>query len=195
VDAGPDIIVRPGTLVSLTAKNTAPNVQNTDITFSWAETVPALSGPVTLLGANTAAPTFIAPLQGTIGILQRTFEVIVSHVSGSTSRDTIVVTTDITAKDVVVIDSYNRANNQGGTITVTAHTNLVADPAAQMAISVNGGVPQSMTKVGVNTGKFTYTQRSVPAGLPIVVSTRIGTQVFGTATLAGPRKRSVAFTG
>lgn len=194
-DAGPDITVRPGTLVSLSARNTAPGVLNTDLTFFWVEIGADASGPVTIVGGNTASPTFTAPLQGSINLLLRQFEVTVTHTSGTTSKDTVTVKTDLTAKDTVVIDNYSRANNQGGTISVAAHTDLVFDPNALMVISVNGAAPQPMTKVGTNTGKFTYTQRSVPAGVPIVVSTRIGTQTFGTASLVGPRRRSVSFLG
>lgn len=192
-DAGLDVTVRPGTLLSLSAQNTAPNVQNTALTFSWAEINPLASGAVTFTNSETATPSFIAPLQGTIGILKRTFEVTIKHTSGTTSTDRVVVTTDSSAKDIVTIDSYSRVNSQSGTITVTAHTNLVGDPSAQMVISVNGAAAVQMTKVGTNTGKFTYSQRSVAAGLPIVVTTRIGTTSYGTARSATPAKRAVAF--
>jgi hypothetical protein len=113
-DAGLDITVRPGTLLSLSAKNTAPGVQNTDLTFPWAEINPPTSSGVTLNGENTSTPSFIAPLQGTIGILKRTFEVTITHVSGTTSKDSVVVTTGSSVKDKVVIDSYSRVNTQGG---------------------------------------------------------------------------------
>lgn len=192
-DAGSDVTVRPGTLVKLSAKNVAPNVDNAALTFSWVETTPPASGALTLTGANTATPSFITPLQGTTGIVQRTFEVTISHTSGTTSKDSVVVKSDLTAKDKVVIDSYSRINSGSGTITVTAHTDLVGDPSAVMIISVNGAAPQLMTKVGTNTGKFTYTQRSTPAGLRIDVSTRIQNVIYGTATSAAPAKRGIVF--
>lgn len=192
-DAGANVTVRPGTTLSLTAKQVLPNVETNALTFLWVETVPATGGNVTLTGANTPTISFITPLQGTIGILKRTFEVTITHNTGSVSKKSVVVTTDLTAKDKVVIDSYTRVNSQSGTITVTAHSDLVGDTSAQMLISVNGGGFAGMTKVGTNTGKWSYTQRSTAANLPIVVKTRIGTTDYGTASSSAPAKRAVEF--
>ncbi|KAH8655015.1 hypothetical protein BGZ60DRAFT_459662 [Tricladium varicosporioides] len=187
--AGPDITTRPGTFVSITASNTAPGVSVTDLAFLWTEiTNPLVGNAVTITNGNTANVVLTFPLQGTIGTLVRTFQVKISHISGSTSTATVKVTTDSTVKDVVVIDSYTRINSGGGTITVNAHTNLVADPAAGMSIVVTGNpAVQQMTKVGTGTGKFTFTSVGVKAGTPIVVTSTGG----GTATLPGAAKRDL----
>jgi hypothetical protein len=161
-------------------KNTVAGVDNVALTFSWVQLQPG-TDLVTLNNANTATPSFIVPLQGTIGIVICTFEVTITHSSGTVSKDSVDVKSDTSVKDNIVIDSYSRVNSQGGTITVTAHSDLVGDPSAQMLISANGGGFTAMTKVGTNTGKWTFSQRSTPAGLPIVVKTRIGTTEFGTA--------------
>jgi hypothetical protein len=190
-DAGPDILVRPGTAVALSAKNNAPNIDTTALTFAWTQ---SSGDPVTLNKPNTATPSFIAPLQGTTNILTRSFEVTITHTSGSTSKDTVVVTTDITVKDIVVIDAYSRVNSQGGTITVSARSDLVGDPNAQMLIKVATGGFVAMTKVGTNSGKWSYSQRSTPAGAPIVVKTRIGATDFGTASKGAPFRRSVEWS-
>lgn len=157
----------------------------------WKEiTNPPIAGTaVTITNGNTANVVLTFPLQGNIGTLVRTFQVTISHISGTTSTATVTVTTDSTVKDVVVIDSYTRINSGGGTITVNAHTNLVADPAAGMSIVVTGNpAVQQMTKVGTGTGKFTFSSVGVKAGTRIVVTSTGG----GTATLPGAAKRDLS---
>jgi len=66
-DAGADQVVGEGTTVLLDASGSFDE-DGDDLTYSWTQTA---GTPVTLTGADTASPTFIAPLVGPAGDLLR----------------------------------------------------------------------------------------------------------------------------
>lgn len=86
-DAGPDQVVFKNTLVTLTGGGS--NDPDTDpLIFNWTQT----SGPpfVTLVGANSAMPTFMAPM-GTGASGTYTFQITAWDPSGANSSDSVDV--------------------------------------------------------------------------------------------------------
>jgi hypothetical protein len=85
-NAGPDRTVDEGTLVNLNATGSNDTDDDT-LTYSWMQT----SGPaVTLLEADTAAPSFTAPLVDSLGATL-TFELTVDDGNGGTDTDSVNV--------------------------------------------------------------------------------------------------------
>jgi hypothetical protein len=187
-DAGQDVTVRPGSLVTLTAKQTSPGIDPATLKYSWlqvgtANPVPAAS----ITGTDKAAVNIILPVQGTAPPIVREFEVTITHTpSGSTAKKSVKITTDLTVRDAVVIDSYTRISSQSGTISVAAHSNLVLDAAGasvQIKVGAAANAPwREMVKQGTNTGKWTYSQRSTAANVAITVRTVIGGKEWGSAS-------------
>src|ERR1700761_4421016 len=187
------VSVLPGVQVSITATQTQPNVSASDLTFAWTEVSPTET--LTLTGANTATLSFVVPAPQTPATLVRTFQVICTHVpTGSTAQTTVTVTGDKSKGDTVTIDSYTITAKQAGTVSVVAHTDLVGDSTATMAVSFQGGGPIAMTSVG--PGQFQFTQTKFGQAVESITVTSITADgvVRGTASLGTTtgRKRSQA---
>jgi hypothetical protein len=189
-DVGTDQVVRGGVLVSLLAKQTASDINANDLAFHWTQTL----GPTTdvvLSGAESSSASFEAPIPAS-GTVERNFRVLITHKpSNSTANDTIVVTTDTTSSDHPVIDTFTWVSRQSGTVSVTAHTDLIA-AAASMRVSVAGGAEQTMTKVG--PGRWSYTARSTPQPASVTVKSYLNNVAVGagvTKTSVSPGKRSL----
>lgn len=186
-NAGADITTRPGVVVTLSGKaDNAASLPANDLTYSWSQ----VSGPtVTLTGATSAKASFTAP--SAAALTKYTFALKVTSASEKTdSTDNIDVSSDPNGLDTVVIDSYTTTTQQGGTIAVNAHTNVV-DGTAKLTIQlINGaaGNPIAMTDIG--GGKFTYTARSTkkPTGGITVTSNFKGKSTITTTT--SKRRRS-----
>ena len=188
-NAGPDASARPGVVVSLSGKpDNAGSLPSGDLSYSWSQT----AGPtVTLSGGAAATASFTAP--SVAALTSYTFELTVSSKSlGTKSTDTVVVTNDPKAIDAVVIDSYTTTKQQGGSISMTAHSNVV-DGSAKLTLQLlnpNAGAALTMTSAG--GGKFTYNARSTkqPSG-GIKVTSNLGGTVSKTTT-SSKRRRFVA---
>lgn len=179
-NAGPDVSTRPGVVVLLAGKaDGAPNPAPSDLTYSWTQ----VSGPtITLTGASAATASLTVP--SAAAPTSYTFQLNVKSVStGTVSSDTVVVSSDPNANDAVVIDSYTTTTQQGGTISVTAHSNVV-DGSAKLSIQLlnpNAGTTIAMTSAG--GGKFTYNARSTKAPTGgIMVSSNLGGKISKTTT-------------
>lgn len=102
----------------------------------------------------------------------------------------MLATSDSVGKDAVVIDSYTWSSLQGGTISVTAHTNVV-DGTAKLSLSLNNPTPGAaiqMTSQG--GGKFSYNARSTKKPTNgVIVTSNFGGSDAKTATSA-KRKRA-----
>jgi hypothetical protein len=153
VDAGADQAVRPGVRVSLKAavSNSASFAANS-LKYSW-----TASPHLTIVNPTAATASFVAPSVTT----STSYTLTVTVTSGTDSAtDTMIVRSDPSKADEVVIDSYSWNNRQGGTLSVTAHTNVI-DGSASLSLVLNNpnaGAPLGMTASG--DGKFTYSARS-----------------------------------
>jgi len=81
--AGPDQTVASGALVHLSGLNSTGNIT----TFAWTDNSPL----VNLVGANTATPSFTAPIVGTNLHLDVTLTLLIRDGIGNASVDTIIV--------------------------------------------------------------------------------------------------------
>jgi hypothetical protein len=87
-NAGPDMTVGENTLVTLLGSGFDPD--NDPLSYAW---VQVGGTPVTLTGANTAAPSFVAPnVPAELGSLILTFQLTVRDACFGVSTDTVVVT-------------------------------------------------------------------------------------------------------
>jgi len=176
-------------VVTLTGKNDNAALAASDITYAWTQS----SGPtITLIGADKATASFTAPASASL--VTYLFTVTVKSTSaGTNSTDNVMVTNDPSIKDVVVIDSYSWASSQSGTISVTAHTNVV-DGSAKLSLFLlnpNQGAAIAMTSQG--GGKYSYNARSVkkPSN-GITISSNLGGVTSKTAVTAKKRRQEFA---
>jgi len=101
--AGADQSVASGSLVTLNGSgSTDPNGDS--LTFAWTQTV---GSPVSLTGAVTVQPTFIAPSVTANTLL--TFQLTVSDGKGETASDTVNVT--VTPEQVIVGEGLRLSKN------------------------------------------------------------------------------------
>jgi hypothetical protein len=182
--AGADFTARAGTLITLSGSNSNPNLTESQLTFSWKQTVPPTENLV-LTNANTAQASFVAPAQTSANVT-RTFQVKACLVSNATScsTDDVLVSTDL-RPDTITITSYQWVSKQSGTITVVATSNVVLTGTGRAALTVTfGGATFAMTQDQTNGGAYTYSARSVgkqPAN--ILVKSALGSSKTQTALL------------
>ncbi|KJX94220.1 hypothetical protein TI39_contig4207g00003 [Zymoseptoria brevis] len=153
VEAGTDQAVRPGTRVELKAVvSNAASFPANSLKYSW-----TADPQLTISNPTAATVSFTAPNV----VALTSYTVMVNVTSGTTSAtDSVTVRVDPSRPDEVFIDSYNWNNRQGGTISVTAHSNVV-DGNARLSLILNNpnaGTPIPMVSSG--GGRFTYTARS-----------------------------------
>ncbi|KAF2218962.1 hypothetical protein BDZ85DRAFT_276587 [Elsinoe ampelina] len=76
------------------------------------------------------------------------------------STDIVKIINDPTTVDTVTIDSYTYTTQQGGTLSVNAHSNVL-DGSARLTIQLNNPTAgTAITMVNAGGGKFTYNARS-----------------------------------
>ncbi|KAJ9665686.1 hypothetical protein H2201_004170 [Coniosporium apollinis] len=185
-NAGVDVAQRPGVVVTLQGSNTNDKIAAADLVFAWTQ----ISGPtgITLAGANTAKATFTAPTQAD-AVTNREFQLTVSSKSDATikSTDTVVVKIDKAIKDVVTITSYTHTNTNGGTLSVTAQTNVMDGSVTSMSLVLSGTTTVAMTNQ--QGGKWSYNARSTKKPTSVLVRSPLGGTDSKTAVTA--RRRSV----
>ena len=164
VNAGADQKVRPGVVVSLVGKvDNAASFSSGDLTYSWVQT--GSGSKVTLTGASAATATFAVP--SATAAVSYTFDLTVkSKSAGTSSTDSIVVSNDPKGNDAVTITSYTWTSQQGGTLSVTAQSNVV-DGSAKLTLQLmNPNAGTAITMVDAKQGKYTYSARSTkqPSG-------------------------------
>jgi hypothetical protein len=187
VNAGVDQKVRPGVVVSLAGKvDNAASFPSGDLTYSWVQI--DSGAKVTLTGASAATATFTVP--SATAVANYTFELTVkSKSAGTSSNDTIVVSNDPKGADSVTVTSYTWTSQQGGTISVSAQSNVV-DGSAKLTIQLmNPNAGAVLTMVDAKKGQYTYTARSTkqPSGGVRVTSNLGG--VGNKTTLSQKLKR------
>lgn len=190
-----DQTVRGGTKVTLTATQSNPDHLARNLQYTWTQTAGSTTG-VQYAGADTATYTVTVPVNDNTATIPRTFQVVVTDttVPGSSATDTVIVTADKTSLDHPVVDIFTWVSRQSGTVTVTAHTDLVADPNASMSLKFGSTAAfQKMTPVGTGQGQWTFTASKTAQPASVTVQTFIGTTALGQSTKTGltAKKRSL----
>jgi hypothetical protein len=145
---------RPGVVAKLgfNVTNSADFAAN-DLTYSWSQ----VSGPtVTLSGNTVASPSLTAPS----GTAKATyiFNIKVSSTAAGTSGNAnVTIVSDPAVKDVVTIDSYTTNSSGGGSISVTASTNIVGYKATLKLYLTNSATGTATTMTSIGNGKFSAT--------------------------------------
>lgn len=186
--AGSDQTVRPGILVSLAGKiSNSGDFDSSDLSYNWTQ----VSGPSIKLSATTVLnPSFTAP--ATSATAKCVFALkVTSTAAGTNSTSNVTITNDPSLKDVVVVDSYTWTSQQSGTISVTAHTNVIDGTATKMTLYLSNtatGTGLAMTSLG--GGKFSYSARSTkkPANGVTVQSQFLGTATSASTTAKRRRR-------
>jgi hypothetical protein len=182
VSAGPDIVVGSIAPVSLLATVTEdPNASPT-ATIAWTQT----SGPaVTLFGADTLTPSFVAPAVAFGGAqISLAFQITATDQFGSsiaTVNVTVVGATDLLTATATwrapVVGKGNRVGQKGGKLTVTA-TSSVISPSVDLTVAGFGGM--------TNLGAGNYTLNATGVTLPpdtVTVRSTLGGQVIVPVTV------------
>jgi hypothetical protein len=185
-NAGPDISTRPGVVVTLSGKaDNSAALPSGDLSYAWTQ----ISGPtVTLTGGASSTASFTAPSVG--ALTKYTFALTVTSASEkSNSVDNVDVSSDPNAFDTVVIDSYTTTTQNGGTISITAHSNVVDGTAKLTVQLLNPTAGAALTMTSAGGGKYTYNAKSTkkPTGGITVTSNLKGKSTI-TATTARRRR-------
>jgi hypothetical protein len=175
------VTIIPGTVIILSGTQTNPAIDVSLVDFSWSQ----VSGDaVVLTNANSAKATFTSPPQtAATPIITREFQLKVNLKSDPTitSTDNVIIKTDKSQQDTVIIDSYTHTSSQGGTLSVIAHSNVLFDAKLQLFLgtSTTGIV---MTDNG--GGLFSYSSRGTKKPASITVRSVYGGFDGRTATTA-----------
>ena len=174
--AGPDQVVLPGASVELDGSaSTDPDGEI--VSFEWTQTA---GTPVTLIGADTATPSFTAPQEsGTL-----TFRLAVTDNEGNVGTDTVNVIVDRPPVAVTNPD-FRIGTNLTGTLDGTAST----DPDGVVAgfhwtqvhgdpVVITGADTAIATFVSPPTAQFLVFQLTVTDDLGFTGSTLIVVDVF-----------------
>ncbi|TKX27708.1 hypothetical protein C1H76_0135 [Elsinoe australis] len=185
-NAGVDQTLRAGIVAGLSASaDNSASFPSGDLSYSWTQKT---GKAVTITGGSTAKCSFTVPNATAIEAYE--FEVTVKSASTQlNATDIVKVTNDPSTADVVTIDSYTYTTQQGGTLSVTAHSNVV-DGSARLTLQLlNPTAGAAITMVNAGNGKFTYSARSTkqPSGGITVTSNFKGKS---SKTTLSTRKRS-----
>jgi hypothetical protein len=162
-NAGPPQTVLQGTTVTLNGLASA-DPQGLPLTYSWKQ----IDGtPVTLSGANTASPTFVAPSPPSLC----TFQLVVSNGFLSSAPASVAITGTAGVDSVRILTAVYRVAKQR--LTVTAFSSV---PSAVLTLQGFGG-PGGVQLTPVN-GVLTADVVGVPAPTSVTVTSSLG----GSAT-------------
>ncbi|HET9596895.1 MAG TPA: hypothetical protein VFP65_15005, partial [Anaeromyxobacteraceae bacterium] len=150
-----------------------PNPAALPLTFSWTQVVPAGSTvpTVALAGANTATPTFTAPVVPPGGSLTITFQLVVSNANGTSTPATVDV-----AVSPVVAPVANAGPTQivfPGTAPVTLDGTASRDPNG-LPLTYRwtqvGGTPVTLSATDVARPTFTAPNAAVKLDFALIVN-------------------------
>ncbi|KAF8872785.1 hypothetical protein CPB85DRAFT_1216911 [Mucidula mucida] len=141
-----------------------------NVTFAWTQTAGV---NVNLFGADTANPTFIAPIVATLSTV--VFQLETSSAAGS-SFDTVVFTINPSAVvDSITLEEVSWKSGRGsGLLTVIASTN-VASSTLFMSATNPDIATVAMTPQGNNRFQVVVSLR--PAPQSVTVSSSLGASV------------------
>jgi hypothetical protein len=181
-NAGPNQSVASGALVTLNGTGSS-DPTGLALTFAWTQTG---GTAVALTGANTAIPSFTAPIVAPGAAAVLTFQLIVTNNNGvSSAPASVSITANPVASDVVAISLVEyRTSKQRLTVDATSSASPTAKLTMQ-ALDASGkaqGPPQNMPWTGA-----LYEVILVGAAQPATV--RVTSDHGGTATSAIIRLR------
>jgi len=145
---------RPGVPVKLgfNVTNSAAFAAN-DLKYTWSQ----VSGPTVTLSSNTAASPSLAAPSSTVKATYIFNIKVSSTAAGTSSSANVTVVSDPAVKDVVTIDSYTTNSSGGGSISITASTNIVGYVAELKVYLTNSATGTATTLTSNGNGKFSVT--------------------------------------
>ena len=184
-------LVRPGALVALkVAVTNAASFATGDLTYAWNQT----AGPkVTLSTANTASASFQAP-PSTVDVTY-TFNITVKSASNPNADPTnstklVNILSSSKNLDVVTIDTYTWTSQNGGTISVTAHSSVIDGSVTRMNLTLLNPTAGAVISMGSQGGgKFSYSaSKTKQPSNGIAIISNFGGNTTRT-TLSAKRRR------
>jgi glucose/arabinose dehydrogenase len=164
-NAGPDQSVNTGAAVSLTGAGSS-DANGDALTYAWTQVA---GTAVTLTGANTATPSFVAPNTATT----LTFSLVVRDAALASPADTVSVT--VTAPPTNVAPVANAGANQavatGATVSLSgaASSDANGDPLTYVWTQI-GGTTVTLTGANTATPSFVAPGAATTITLSLVVS-------------------------
>lgn len=163
--AGPGQQVNEGAAVQL-AGSASNDAESDSLTFTWTQT----SGPtVTLTGANTANPSFMAPTLASNAPATLVFRLVVSDGSLSSSPATVSVDVANINQPPIAAAGADQTVAEDGSVQLTADGSSDADvdPLTFRWIQETG---PSVTLSSANQATVTFTAPTLPTNTPIVLT-------------------------
>ncbi|XTI87465.1 hypothetical protein V2W45_1456643 [Cenococcum geophilum] len=178
--------VRPGIVVSLNRINTAPGLTPADLTFAWTRT----AGPTVTWPAPAPTPPHPPLRHRPRQLPQASPSLKIPLKANPTlfSTATATIKIDPTIKDVVTIDSFTWTSQQGGTLSVTAHSNVVDGSNKGMSLVLSGNTTLAMSSSG---GKWTYQAGGTKKPTGVQAKSDLG-GVSAALTMTAARRRRAA---
>jgi large repetitive protein len=159
-NAGPNQVVSQGSIVTLNGAGSSAQNGATIVSYSWIQT----SGtPVSLNGANTAAPTFTAPTVSTSTAL--TFSLIVTDSNGAVSApDSVTITLNPSSSNqppIAIATPQSQIVSRGSLVTLDGTGSF--DPSGNSIVFYSWVQTSGITVAlsGVNSATPTFTALSI----------------------------------
>jgi hypothetical protein len=193
VNAGADQTLIAGALVTLSGSNTNTALVDGNLNFEWTQTggTPLGTGVNKLTNPTAKTATFIAPQQTVTYTFQ--LKACVKDASGASTTKCATASTKIVIqtrasnpniKDIVTVDTFSWQSQQGGTLSVACHSNVVDGTVTSMRLTANTltGGTAAMSAVGSTPGAFTFQSRSVKLPGAVTCTSNIGGSGSRTTT-------------